>query len=110
MDLKIATTSHGGWHVMSVAGDLDLASSPILRDGVQRLGGSAIILDVSDVSFIDSSGLGAIVSSLGLIRERGGYARLVAPERSPVDRLIQLTGLGQLIGLSPSLDDLEPPP
>lgn len=110
MDLTISTTSHLGWHVVSAAGDLDLASSETLREGMQEMDASAIILDVTGVSFIDSSGLGAIVASLGHIRERGGHVRLVTPERSPVARLMQLTGLRELIGVSPSLADLEPPP
>jgi anti-anti-sigma factor len=55
---------------------------------------------------VDSSGLGAIVACLKHVRELGGELMLVAPDASPVAKLLSLTGLGPSIARVLTVDDL----
>jgi anti-sigma B factor antagonist len=107
IDLTIATSMHGGWQVLGVHGELDLYSSPRLREQVAAIDdGTRVVLDLTDVAFVDSSGLGAMVGSLSHVKERGGSFALVVPLGSPVDRLLGLTGLDQILDVARSLDEL----
>ena len=107
IDLTIAAAPVGGWHVLAVTGELDLYTSGKLREEIREADGSGhIAIDVAEVSFIDSSGLGVMVSSLKHVRELGGTLALVTSEGSPVDRLLQLTGLDRILPVVRSLEDL----
>ena len=107
IDLTIAASVARGWHVLTVTGELDLASSPLLTQRLQAVPDSAAVaLDLSEVTFIDSSGLGAIVSANGRLTDRGGRLAVIAPERGPVDRLVALTGLDQIVAVVRSRGDL----
>jgi anti-anti-sigma factor len=55
---------------------------------------------------VDSSGLGAIVACLKHVRELGGELMLVAPDASPVAKLLSLTGLEPSIARVLTVDDL----
>jgi len=57
-----------------VAGELDLMTVPQLRDALAGVGdqGPDVVLDFTDVSFIDSSGLGLLLAAARTTEERGG--------------------------------------
>jgi anti-sigma B factor antagonist len=93
---------------LAVEGELDLYTSASLLERVQGAqDGSSVALDLSQVSFIDSSGLGAMVAALKHAKERGGRLALVVPEASQAERLLGLTGLDRVMMLSRTLQDLE---
>jgi anti-sigma B factor antagonist len=101
--------TEGTWSVFAVSGELDLATAPGLRERVREMtpgGPLKVALDLTGVGFVDSSGLGAIVACLKHVRELGGDLVLVAPDASPVAKLLSLTGLEPSIARVPSLDDL----
>jgi anti-sigma B factor antagonist len=108
VDLTITASRLGAWEVLSVQGELDLYTSPALLERVRASDdGSSVALDLTEVSFIDSSGLGAMVASLKHTKERGGRLALVAPETSAAERLLGLTGLDRIMTLSRTLQDLQ---
>ena len=86
----------GGVMTVTVAGELDLATSPLLSQLVDacclRKGLTTIVLDVREVRFIDVTGLGALLAAREATRVLGGGLVLVGPCR-PVERLIQLAKL-----------------
>lgn len=89
------TSQRDGWSVISVIGDLDLASAPQLRSEVVGLvarGVTAIVLDLSAVEFCDSVGLGVLLGAQKRLRSRDGTVRLAACSE-PVLRLLELTRL-----------------
>jgi len=99
----------GTWSVLAVAGELDLATAPGLRERVREMdpnGSLKVALDLTEVGFVDSSGLGAIVACLKHVRELGGDLVLVAPDASPVAKLLNLTGLEPSIARVETVDDL----
>lgn len=91
-----ATT--GGVTRLEVSGELDVQTSPALRDrGVALLdaGAHTVEIDLAGVTFIDSTGLGALVSLQKRCRTAGG-SLVVTGCRGPVERLMALTGLDRV--------------
>jgi anti-sigma B factor antagonist len=104
----LETTHHGDATVVKVRGELDLYTAPRLREAVLGLvdeGSSRLVLDLDDVGFVDSTGLGVIVACLKRCREDGGDLTLVAPEPSPITKLLALTGLVKALPVSGTLED-----
>lgn len=98
-DLTIEDTNHGEWRVLVVTGELDLYSRSVLSDLIPSSaeGTTKLALDLTRVRFVDSSGLGAIVGASRQVRATGGALTLIAPPGSPVERMLALTGLSDLI-------------
>ena len=98
MDVIQGTRSQGRWTVVEVAGELDLHTSPALRDHVLGLieeGTGFLAIDMTKVEFMDSSSLGAMVACLKRLREREGRLVLVGGHGSP-KKVLGLTGLDRV--------------
>jgi anti-anti-sigma factor len=84
----------GSWHLLA-RGELDVASADQLAQALDPLidgGATLVVLDLTDVSFLDSSGLRTIVRAATALEERDG--RLVIDGASPaVARVLEVTGL-----------------
>jgi anti-sigma B factor antagonist len=94
-----------GWAVVAVTGELELGTAPRLRQQVVSLvgdGKARIVLDLSGVEFVDSIGLGVIVSALKRVRAHGGDL-VVAGTIPRVQSLFTLTRLDQIIDMYPSV-------
>ena len=97
----------GDCAVLQVAGEVDAYTAPMLREQIRDLaakGAVHLIADLSQVSFLDSTGLGALVGGLKRLREAGGSLTLViaAPR---ILRLFQITGLTKVLAIQPSVAD-----
>jgi anti-anti-sigma factor len=92
-------SADGTWTV-AARGDLDLRTAPdlCLRLGAHR--GSRVVADLSDVRFCDSSGLRAVVGEARETQILGGSMLVVAPEGGAVRRLLELTGLTEMLSVS----------
>ncbi len=84
--------------VVTVSGELDVASSQILEQELEKLQAAAtVIVDLRGLTFIDSTGLGVLVRSHQLAKERSRRFGLVRGD-GQVNRLLTLTGLdGELL-------------
>ena len=92
--------------MLSVGGDLDVVGAPDLRQAVVTAvadGCRRLILDISDLDFVDSFGLGAVVGALKRLRQRGGELALVCPSRR-VRRVFEICDLDRIIALHDSID------
>jgi anti-sigma B factor antagonist len=83
----------GGRVRVTVGGELDLASAPALRDAVlnELSAGNDVLLDISAVSFIDSTGLAAIVSVSNHAKSSGRRFVLSPRIQPQPQRLMELT-------------------
>lgn len=92
--------------VIAVVGRLNSANVAELRSSVASAvdeGRVRVILDVRGVDFIDSSGLGGMISGLKRARQAGGDLRLVAPTPQ-VTMILSLTNLDQIISVYPTVE------
>jgi anti-anti-sigma factor len=76
------------------AGELDLATAPMLRDALDQID-SDVILDFGAVSFLDSSGIAVLVAQQRGLQTRGHTLRLVALSGIP-HRALKITGVFDL--------------
>jgi anti-sigma B factor antagonist len=108
MELVLNDSTSGQWTVVRVQGELDLHTSPQLRDHVLALIGEPsvrIVLDLSEVDFMDSSSLGMLVTCLKRVRERDGRLVLLGVSGSPM-KVLALTGLDRVFDLAATIDEL----
>ncbi|MFK4145896.1 STAS domain-containing protein [Streptomyces sp. NPDC004065] len=111
MAFKVTGGEEGEWSVLQVAGELDLVSSPVLRQRVHDAvaqGRHHLVLDLSEVFFCDSSGVGVLVAARRLIRSCRGRLRLILPARGAVDgshvnRVLGALGVRRLFDVYPDL-------
>ena len=84
--------------VVSVAGDLDLGSAPELESTVASLApfGHPVVIDLSGVDFIDSSGVRSLLAVNQLVTGGGGVPVTLTGSSSSTRRLIELTGIDQV--------------
>jgi anti-sigma B factor antagonist len=94
MELVARSHPERGWTVVAVAGELDLSTSSDLRELLagQLDAGAALAVDLSAVTFMDSSTLGVLVGALKRARERGKELALVGVGGAP-RKVLELTGL-----------------
>jgi anti-sigma B factor antagonist len=109
----IDVTEHTGWTVLTVAGELDVVSGPSLADLVtkQLPDRRDLVIDLSEVSFVDSSGLGVLVRALKQTREAGGQLTLVIRSEQTL-KLFSITGLDRAFIITNDVTTAtsEPPP
>jgi anti-sigma B factor antagonist len=97
MSLNIRTVR--SWTILELTGELDLATSPQLEAYAAKLIGGGtrrLILDLSGVTFLDSSGLRALLRIHKLSCSRDGTMRVVLGGQPQLRRLLQSTGLASV--------------
>ncbi|HEY3942142.1 MAG TPA: STAS domain-containing protein [Acidimicrobiales bacterium] len=102
----IAEETKGSVPVLSVRGDIDVATAPVLRDRLQSRvaqGSATVVVDLLGVSFLDSTALGVLIGALKRCREAGGELRLVINE-ARILKVFEITGLTEVFVIAPSLD------
>jgi len=102
MDIEI--TRSGPVTVVVPRGDLDMAVADTVKRTLTELvdkGQSRIVLDLTAVSYIDSSGLGAFVASMKHARSAGGDIKLCAMQ-SDVRSIFDMTRLIKVVDAYPS--------
>ncbi|HEX5201097.1 MAG TPA: STAS domain-containing protein [Actinoplanes sp.] len=99
MDVRLSVRPGQECAVVEVAGDLDMATSPRLLERVQAVldaGTPNVVVDLTAVGFMDSSGLGALVVMFKAAAERGGRLCVAAAQR-PVRSVLAITSVDQAI-------------
>lgn len=105
MKLRLARHAVGDAVVVAVEGELDLFTAPFLRDEVREAikeDGSRLVFDLSELSFMDSSGLSVLIEAWRLATGEGGGVCLAAPQ-PPVARILRTTGLDRRIKVYPDV-------
>lgn len=103
---EVQASVRDGRHALVLSGELDLAVAAGLEATIRDLCGpgvNGIELDLSRLTFMDSSGLRAVLNAQELCAEHG-YDFLVRPGSGQVQRLLELTGTTDVLPLA------DPPP
>jgi anti-sigma B factor antagonist len=107
MELDINTKRDGDVCVVTVKGEVDVYTSPKLKE--QLVAGMdeacrLMVVSLDGVGFIDSSGLGVLVGGLRRMKESGGDFRLVCT-REQVLKILRITGLDKVFPIASTLDE-----
>lgn len=103
MDLHITTSDVNGSTVVKLQGEIDVYTAPRLRDCLIRLVGEGhrkVVLDLQDVEFLDSTGLGVMVGGLKRLRAHGGGMTIVC-DRDPTLKVFEISGLSRVFDICP---------
>ncbi|MEU0534327.1 STAS domain-containing protein [Amycolatopsis tolypomycina] len=104
---SVTTRTTGAGSVVTVAGELDVATAPRLRAGVEGLtlgAGQVLVLDLGGVTFCDSSGISALIAAHNVAEAAGaGVALAAVPDR--LGRTFGLIGLGDFFPTYPNAED-----
>ena len=106
-DLSIHVHLVDGLQVFELTGSLDIATSPAARAALvsaTERGDHRLIVDLTKLEFLDSTGLGALIGAQRRAKEFDGELRLVAKE-GQILRLLRITGLLKVFAVYGTLDD-----
>jgi anti-sigma B factor antagonist len=105
MSLTVTADEQDDLVLVTLGGELDIYTVPTFRQDVERFdpAETQLVVDLSDVTLIDSSGLGALVSMLNRARGASRSLGLVCPHRH-LRRVFEITGLRRAFVFG---DDLE---
>jgi len=104
--MKLNTRFSAGTAIVTVTGEVDMFTSPDLRQALQQLTGDAvprIVVDLGEVSFMDSSGIATLVQALKEARPFGGQVILAAPGET-VLRVLRLSNLTSLFSVHETVE------
>jgi anti-sigma B factor antagonist len=105
MDLQVRSVVQGGWKVVLVAGELDAETTSVLSDHLEQQVPEPIghvVVDLAELSFMDSTGLALLVSWHRKLAAGGGEFRLAAL-RPSVHKLFRLTDLTAVMHIHDSV-------
>src|SRR5512142_1662245 len=107
VDLSLSTRSEGDRTVVVVGGEIDVYTAPKLREQLIDLvaaGNYHIVVDMTKVEFLDSTGLGVLVGGLKRVRAHDGSLRLVCTQER-ILKIFRITGLTKVFPIHSSVEE-----
>jgi anti-sigma B factor antagonist len=103
IDIQFEDERADGITVAAVSGELDVHTAPTFTRELNRANGASgrVLLDLCGLSFLDSSGLAAILMLLESTEAAGGRLAIVSSRRS-VNRAFEMTRLTDVLGVVPT--------
>jgi anti-sigma B factor antagonist len=104
VDLSLQTREVDSRTIVAVGGEIDVYTAPKLRDKITELVGEGrhnLVIDMENVDFLDSTGLGVLVGGLKKVRAHDGTMELICSQ----DRLLKIfriTGLAKVFTIHES--------
>jgi anti-sigma B factor antagonist len=96
-----------GQAVVAVTGEVDIYTAPRVQEvllGSIEDGATHVVVDLSEVPFIDSTGLGVVVRAVQKLRKKHGALDIVCPNER-VRRTFEVTGLTSVLGIHESREE-----
>ena len=107
-NMLLQTRDVGDWTVVEVKGEIDLYTAPRLKELLTDLtsrGKNRVAVTFEGVEFMDSTGLGVLISGLKRCREGGGTLALAAPTE-PVRKVLSITGLDKVFDIRDDVSEI----
>ncbi len=101
-ELEVIVSSLDTRHEVRLLGELDMATAGRLREELGRLatnGARLVTVDMSDLAFIDSTGLSVLISAVKRLRQQGGDMALRSPTPG-TRKVLEITGLTEVFAIS----------
>ncbi len=106
LSIDVSSANDGAIQLFALSGTLDIATSPSLRAALMEAADRdkhEIIVDLSQLEFLDSTGLGALIGAHKRAAEHDGAVRLVTHE-GQILRLLRITGLLDVFSVYPTVE------
>jgi anti-sigma B factor antagonist len=103
---EIQTNLEDGVAILTCEGRLNMVAAPRLKTAIEQAvadGGTKVVVDISEATFIDSSGLGTLVAGLKRARQAGGDLRIAGAGEQAV-AVLGLTNLDRILRPYPSVE------
>jgi anti-sigma B factor antagonist len=110
MDFKVSIDEHAdAYSVVVVHGEVDLHTAPKVQYAIKRgsEGVEVVVVDMSSITFMDSTALSTLMRAKETLEEKGTYLRLTAPSEA-VGRIFVVTGFGDYFDIYPSREAAVP--
>jgi anti-sigma B factor antagonist len=107
VDLSIETRNVGARTVLAVSGEIDVYTAPKLREQIVQLvdeGRYHLVVDMEQVEFLDSTGLGVLVGGLKRVRAHDGSLQLVCTQ-DRILKIFRITGLTKVFPVHATVAD-----
>jgi anti-sigma B factor antagonist len=107
MHLQVSRSTVGDATVIGATGELDLHTAPDLDTALKQATEEQVrllVVDLTGVDFMDSTGLSTIVAAVANARGYGGEVRVVAASEK-ITKVFVLTGVDQQVGIHASLEE-----
>jgi anti-sigma B factor antagonist len=107
VEIDVTTRQESGCTVVTVVGEVDVYTAPTLDEALSATlaeGNTCVVVDMTGVDFLDSTGLSVLVKALKRIREADGSLDVVVSV-DRVAKVFRLTGLDKVIPLHAALAD-----
>jgi anti-sigma B factor antagonist len=107
VDLSLASRTEGDRTVVSVGGEIDVYTAPKLREQLIDLvsaGNYHLVVDMENVDFLDSTGLGVLVGGLKRVRAHDGSLQLVCTQER-ILKIFRITGLTKVFPIHSSVEE-----
>jgi anti-anti-sigma factor len=105
--VRVHVTQHAGHAVVRPSGELDTASAQELGEAIRlgfEKGLPLVVLDLSAVTFIDSTATSALLQENSAANEQGLSLRLAAPS-APVTRVLAMLGVDDVLDMRATVED-----
>ena len=93
-----------------IVGEIDHHSAVEIKDSVDSKviceGISTLVFDLTELAFMDSSGIGAIIGRYKLMKSLGGQMYIISSNKS-VDKLLTLSGITEIISVVSEAEEIE---
>jgi anti-sigma B factor antagonist len=107
VELSVTSRQEGARTVISVGGEIDVYTAPSLRERLNELVASGhydLVVDMEQVEFLDSTGLGVLVGGLKRVRSYDGTLSLVCSQEK-ILKVFRITGLTKVFPIYASLQE-----
>ena len=108
-ELHISSSRLGTAVVLTVTGEIDLNTAPALQDaildGIAEAGSGRCVVDLTNVDFLGSAGLAALLEATAHTQDKPEPLRIVVDANRPVIRPIEVTGLDQVLALFHTVEE-----
>lgn len=108
-DIRLETQirDSGGLPIIAVAGEIDLYTAPMFKRALTQTidgGHSDLLVDMTQVSYMDSSGFGTLLGVTKKVRPSGGSVNLIGCNEA-IHRMLKITRLNTIFGIFDTEDE-----
>lgn len=108
MELEVSTREVGDHTVIKLKGEVDIYTAPSLRETIVdcvEKGRYKIAVDLDEVDFLDSTGLGVLVGGLKRVKQHEGELSIICNQEK-ILRIFKITGLTKIFRMLTNADEL----